>query len=301
MSILIVGGDSQLAQKFVKLEKGEAVLTTRDHDRSKKDNYIYLDLLFVNNFEIPNGVDKAIIMGGVTKYDYCINDYDYAYNINCISIPKLIQKLLKNDILTCFVSSNTVFQSQDNVSNEKDTPNPGFEYAAMKYKTESEIVKISSDLNKQHLLSIFRMTKNIDCSTKPFDQWISDIRSGKEITAFKDLFFSPIRFQDSVIAISKIVNNRLSGIYHMSGEKDISYSDFATKLLNYLGKKNKVNAIFSTDIGVNLVYSHHVTSLSMKYSREDLAVGEVELSKIFSYFRGCIEKSDKHYVHGITK
>ena len=145
------------------------------------------------------------------------------------------------------------------------------------------------------------MTKNIDCSTKPFDQWISDIRSGKEITAFKDLFFSPIRFQDSVIAISKIVNNRLSGIYHMSGEKDISYSDFATKLLNYLGKKNKVNAIFSTDIGVNLVYSHHVTSLSMKYSREDLAVGEVELSKIFSYFRGCIEKSDKHYVHGITK
>jgi dTDP-4-dehydrorhamnose reductase len=289
MSILVVGGDSQLAKEFIKLEKSGVVLTTRKFERSKQANYVYLDLSLVDDFDIPDGVDKAIIMGGVTTYNDCINKNNYAYNINCVSIPKLVHKLLDNNIFTCFVSSNTVFQSQDRIPNEKDVPNPCFEYAVMKRKTELELDSISNSLKKTHLLSIFRMTKNVNCSTKPFNQWLSDIRNNKEIVAFKDLFFSPIRFEDSVRAISKIVNDRLSGTYHISGEKDISYSDFAAELLNYLGKNNKVSAIFSTDIGVDLVYNHRITSLSMKYSRIDLAVSEVRLNKIFSYFQECLK------------
>ena len=38
------------------------------------------------------------------------------------------------------------------------------------------------------------------------NQWILDIREGNEIVALKDLFFSPIRFQDSARALSKIIN-----------------------------------------------------------------------------------------------
>ena len=196
--------------------------------------------------------------------------------------------LLKKNIFTCFVSSNTVFKSQDRVPNEKSIPNPGFEYAVMKYETELAINKISVELKKQELVSIFRMTKNISCNTKPFDQWILDIQDGNEIVAFKDLFFSPIRFQDSVMALSKIMDKRLPGICHMSGESDISYSDFAHGLKNYLGVDNSVKAILSDDAGVKLSYNHHITSLSMKYSIKHLDIKPIKLVSIYSYLEQCI-------------
>jgi len=292
MTILIVGGDSQLAKEFVKLEKDKVILTTRREksDDIKQTNCIYLDLLSVDDFKIPDKVDKAIIMGGVTSYNECMNNYDYAYSINCVSIPKLVKKLLNNDIFTCFVSSNTVFQSQEKIPNEHSIPNPGFEYARMKLETGSKITNISVSLRKCHLLSIFRMTKNVSCSTSPFNQWISDIRNNKEITAFKDLFFSPIRFEDSTRALSKIINNRFPGVYHISGEKDINYSDFAVAFLDYLGKDNNVKAILSTDVGVNLVYNHHITALSMKYSKKDIGFDKIQLKYIYSYFQYCLEE-----------
>ncbi|MBT5399020.1 sugar nucleotide-binding protein [bacterium] len=289
MTILIVGGDSQLSNEFCKLDMDDdIILTTRRPEKLKQKNYVYLDLLSVDDFNIPSGVDRVIIMGGVTTYDNCMDKSDYAYNVNCISIPKLVYKLLDNNVFTCFVSSNTVFKSEDKIPNEKDVPNPGFAYAEMKYKTESEIIKISTNLNKQYLLSIFRMTKNVNCYTKPFNQWLSDIVNSREIVAFRDLFFSPIRFKDSASTILKIINDRLSGVYHLSGEKDISYYDFAVELVNYLGKNNNVKSVLSTDIGVNLVYNHKITSLSMEYSYESLGVSEIKLDEIYSYFNQCL-------------
>ena len=57
---------------------------------------------------------------------------------------------------------------------------------------------------------------------------------------------------------------KLPGIFHLSGEKDISYSDFALKLVNYLNlDENFVSVIKSEDIGVKLIYNHHITALNM--------------------------------------
>ncbi len=289
MTILIVGGDSQLSSEFCKLDIDDCIiLTTRRPENLRKKNYVYLDLLSENSFYIPSAVDRAIIMGGATTYDKFMNGNNKAYNINCVSIPKLVYKLLNNNIFTCFVSSNTVFKSEDKIPNEKDIPNPSFAYAEMKYKTESEIIKISADLNKQCLLSILRITKNVSCDTKPFNQWFSDIKNDREIVAFRDLFFSPIRFRDSASSILKIINDKLSGIYHLSGEKDISYYDFAVELINYLGKNNSVKSILSTDVGVNLIYNHKITSLSMEHSYKSLEVSEIKLAEIYSYFNQCL-------------
>jgi dTDP-4-dehydrorhamnose reductase len=288
MSILIVGGDSRLSNEFVLLAEGEEVIsTTRRLGNSKS---IYLNLSEVGDFKIPNNVDSAIIMAGVTSYDECINNYDYAYNINCVSVPALISELLNRDIFTCFISSNTVFKSSNKIPDELDLPNPGFKYANMKYETERAITNISIHLQKQHLLSVLRMTKNVSCYTRPFDQWIINIKNKQEFMAFEDLYFSPIRFYDSANVVKKIIETKSPGVFHISGEKDISYSDFALNLLDYLGVKNNiVKSVESSDIGVNLVYNHNVTALNMRHTKKKLDIEEVPLPAIYAYFEKCLQ------------
>ena len=95
MSILIIGGDSRLSNflyPLLKLQGYSVSRTTRKKKTHK--NKLFLDLKDVEYFTIPESVEWAIILGGVTSYDDCENNFDYAYEINCRKIPLLIKNLL---------------------------------------------------------------------------------------------------------------------------------------------------------------------------------------------------------------
>jgi len=285
MSTLIVGGDSKLSNALVPVLKEnniQVVRTTRKEIVS--EDQIFLDLADANHFIIPSNVDSAVIVGGVTSYDDCLNHYDYAYHVNCNSIPFVVGKCLQKGIYTCFISSNTVFKFIKGLPKEYDKPCPGFEYAYLKAETEKKIIQICEQLNKQKLLSILRLTKNVSLDTSPFGKWIDQIKKTERISAFNDLYFSPIRFSDSANAVQIILKAKLPGIFHLSGAEDISYSDFAIKLANYLKlDKEIILSIKSSDIGVNLVYNHPITALDMSLTSSLLGLKKISHLDIFEY------------------
>jgi len=288
MKILVVGADSRLSKILcpVLFEKGHNVIKTSRRD--SKDN-IFLDLKDVSNFVVPNNIDAAVIVGGVTSYAECKNNYKYAYEINCKSIPLLTEKFFEKKIRVCFISTNTVFEFNQGVPKETDRLCPGFDYANLKAETETALKKISMKKNCTNLLSILRLTKNVSYETPPFDDWIKKIKAKKEFFAFKDLYFAPIRFLDSANSVEKIINKKAFGIFHLSGEKDISYSDFAIELLKYLNlNKNLVKSVKSTDIGVNLIYNHHITSLNMEATTKAINLKPINLVTVYSYFKKAL-------------
>ena len=135
-----------------------------------------------------------------------------------------------------------------------------------------------------------RLTKNVSNETSPFDDWIKKINKNKPITALKDLYFSPITFEDSSKMLINLIKKRKPGIYHLSGENDISYSDFAFKFIQYLNKDNNlVISKNSKQLGINLVYNHHLTSLSMKYTSNKLNLHPISLQEIFNYLSKFIK------------
>jgi dTDP-4-dehydrorhamnose reductase len=291
MSTLIIGGDSKLSKALVPVLQGNNIQYFRTTRREIiAEDQIFLDLIDVNKFKIPSNVDSVVIVGGVISYEDCVNRYDYAYHVNCKSIPFLVEKLLQKDIYTCFISSNTVFKFMKGLPKEKDKPCPGFEYAYLKAETEKKISQISEQLNKQKLLSILRLTKNVSLDTNPFGKWIDQIYKTERITAFSDLYFAPIRFSDSANAVKRILETKISGIFHLSGEEDISYSNFAIKLVNYLKlDKEIVLSIKSTDIGVDLVYNHPITALDMSMTASLLGLKQITLVDVFEYFRTALK------------
>jgi len=286
MKILVIGGDSKLS-KFLKAKltanNYEVISTTRRENLN--ENELYLDFNNADNFNIPKNLTNAIVVGGITSYDDCDGKYEYAYKINCIKIPKLIFKFLQKKIRITFLSTNTVFTSEKNFPKEYSSHNPSFSYAKLKSITEKKICKIADDLNVKEYLSILRLTKNICENTPPFDNWIKHINENKKFYAFKDLFFSPITFVDSSKAILSIVKNEISGNFHLSGEKDINYSEFAHGLLDYFNKdKEMLLSVNSSEIGVNLKYNHHITGLNMDETERLLKIKPIKIQSIYKYF-----------------
>jgi hypothetical protein len=92
-------------------------------------------------------------------------------------------------------------------------------------------------------ISVVRISKNIDISKYPFDYWIKNIRKKKSILALNDLYFAPILYENSAFLLKKIIDKNYSGVFHLSGVKDITYAEFAKKFLLKLSGKGDVSLL----------------------------------------------------------
>ncbi len=286
MKILVVGGDSRLSKTLLPILKINNYSVVKTSRKFSNKETLFLDFENIDEFKFPEDLDFAIVVGGVTDYNTCEDNYEYAYKINCVNIPQLIKKLLKSNVNVIFISTNTVFMKNYSHPKENEERNPGFPYATLKSITEEKIIKFSKDLSKENKLSILRLTKNVSLDTSPFDQWLNKINNNESFNAFNNLFFAPITFEKSSEAIINIIKNTATGIFHISGERDISYSEFGKGLLKYLKKdQNLCIPINSKDINVQLRYNHFYTSLSMKHTSSILDINYVSLDDIYYIFK----------------
>lgn len=284
--VLVIGGDSRLGRVLKKKLNKDFIVyeTTRKIKKSKKS--IFLELGDIKNFKTNILFDFVIVVGGVTDYKICNNNYNYAYKINCKNIPKIAKYFLKKGSFLLFISTNTVFKYLKKIPNEYDKPNPSFNYSKLKFITEKKISKFAKKYNLTENFSILRLSKNVDKHTSPFNIWIKSLRKNKKFQAFEDLYFAPILFDDSASVIIKIINKKLSGIFHLSGEKDYNYYAFAKLLEKKFNKKNIVSKINSNNIGIKLIYNHYITSLKMKRTNLLLKHKPIKINKIINYLKG---------------
>lgn len=282
--ILIIGGDSRLAKelknKLIK-KKINFIATSR---RKRKN---YLDFKNINDFKIPENISCCIILGGITDYNECENNKKKTRMINAINIPKLAIKIISKKVFLCYVSSNTVL-NYNYPANENKKTNPKFEYSLQKSDVENKLINYANSKKLNQHLSILRLTKNICQNTQPFKKWIKQIKNKKNIEAFDDLYFSPILFSSSANILFKIIKHKKIGIFHLSNKHNLNYFVFAKKLIKYLRLKNKIIKKSSKDYGINLLYKHDVSSLSMRYTRQKLKVNYVKLNEIFKFFKNKI-------------
>lgn len=288
MAVLVVGGDSRLSRELIPLlvaKKEKVYATTRRTERSPVagEQSLLLDLAEVDSFVIPDDVSSMLIIGGVVDYGLCTNQYDYAYKVNCINIPKLAGQLWARGGYVCFISTNTVFKFEQGLPNEDDLRCPGFAYAKLKAEAEEKLEQLSAGINCAGNFSIMRLTKNVGPETSPFGNWMQELANNHVIRPFNDLFFAPVRFADSANAIMVLLEKKMAGIFHFSGERDIDYASFAAGLCRHLGLSGGlVRGVRSSDVGVHLTYNHPITALGMKLTRQRLQLEPVPLSVVYA-------------------
>lgn len=284
--VLIIGGDSRLGLVLKNNLKKKFNIYETTRRNKKSNNSFYLNFKNIKNFNPKIFFDFVIIVGGITDYKTCNKNFNYAYKINCINIPKISELFIKKGSFLIFISTNTVFKYIKKIPNEFDKPNPGFNYSKLKFIAEKKIFRIAKKNKAIKNFSILRLSKNVNKSTAPFDQWIKFIKKNKSFNAFEDLYFAPILFEDSASLIKKIILTESHGIFHLSGEKDFNYYNFAIKLQKKFKKKNLVSKKNSADLGVKLIYNHHITSLKMNRTTKILKYKPVNIYRVLSYLKG---------------
>ena len=293
-SCLIVGGDSRLSQTLKPLLHSAGWdVTSTTRRTTPADGDVFLSFDDIEAFEIPQHITHAAIVGGVVDYKICDNQYDYAHTINCKNIPALAGRLLEAGAFVCYLSTNTVFTPAAAPAREYDIHNPAFNYAALKSKSEHQVLTEALRSGLNHQLAILRLTKNVGATTLPFDTWITALSTGTGITAFDDLFFAPVLFSHSATAILRILADDISGMFHMSGEHDLNYADFAAGLIDFLKlPAHLLTRTSSTAAGVKLNYAHPITALNMDLTTARLGIKPSAPAEIYAYLAGLLPKKN---------
>ena len=130
-----------------------------------------------------------------------------------------------------FISSDYVFNGIKGNYETTDDPCPNTNYGKSKYNAEKIII------NNNKLYSIIRAGAVIGRGSK-FFEWIKDeLKMNKSIELFDDIF-SPTPINNIADAIIFSIKNKLKGIYHISGGKDLSRYEFGMILKKYVPNSN---------------------------------------------------------------
>jgi dTDP-4-dehydrorhamnose reductase len=223
--VLIVGGDSQVGNYLVENiddKEFEVTYTSRRAPKLGSDN-IFFDLDGVNDIQITNQFDFAIICLGVTSVDKCETDSFKSHQLNVIATAKLIDKLIKLETFIVYLSSNLVFSGEKEFYTIDDVPNPRSNYGKFKVEVEKHL---ASHI-KSHS-SILRMTKILPVQSNRRFPWQLEILEGKEAQLFTNVFLAPVSMKEVGDSILAILRNSISGLFQISAPTEFSYFEFGT-------------------------------------------------------------------------
>ena len=103
---------------------------------------------------------------------------------------------------------------------EKDIPNPVNIYGKSKLIGENYITK---NIKKHCIIRTTPVLINLNPSKEKFVEWIvNSLKNNKKIDLFKDVIFSPISVLRLVDEIEWIIENNISGLWHIVGNTQLN-------------------------------------------------------------------------------
>jgi len=201
MVVLITGGTGSLGIELQKVFPGSISPTHEELDVTNKKQ--------VKKIFQQNKIDTVIHTAAITKVRKCEEDKQSTWNVNVEGTKNLIDEIihLKLDINFVYVSTACVFDGHSGMYTEESIPYPENFYSLTKLLGEFEV-------NRLQNATIIR-TNFVPRKTWPYEK------------AFTDRFGTYL-FADQVAnGINEIINDKLTGIVHVVGDKKISIFELA--------------------------------------------------------------------------
>jgi len=201
MVVLITGGTGSLGIELQKVFPGSISPTHEELDVTNKKQ--------VKKIFQQNKIDTVIHTAAITKVRKCEEDKQSTWNVNVEGTKNLIDEIihLKLDINFVYVSTACVFDGHSEMYTEESIPYPENFYSLTKLLGEFEV-------NRLQNATIIR-TNFVPRKTWPYEK------------AFTDRFGTYL-FADQVAnGINEIINDKLTGIVHVVGDKKISIFELA--------------------------------------------------------------------------
>ena len=179
--------------------------------------------------EFLNRVQPEIIIhtAAIVNLKICEDSFETGKKLH-IDVSR---ELAKTGAKVIYISTDSVFNGSKDNYTEDDIPDPINNYARTKYLGELAI-KANSDNYIIIRTNIFGFNKPLRNSLA---EWaITNIKEGKEINGFTDVFFNAIYTKHLAKCILQLIKNDFKGLINIASLNTISKYDF----INYLGIKS---------------------------------------------------------------
>lgn len=228
---LIIGIDSSIgsALQTELLNSGCEVFGTTRRTSGLSQNVSYLDLSNLFEFRFEPSVDTVFLCASITKVATCRSAPELCQTINVDAQVQLTEYFLAKGAHVIFLSTNAVFNGEKPAYGISDQTCPITTYGESKATAEKKLLSLSNDL------CIVRLTKVLTPDYPLICHWINELKHGRVIEPFHDLYISPISINIVTLCLREVMEKKLRGLIHLSGNSVVSYQCVATYLADMLG------------------------------------------------------------------
>lgn len=221
---LVVGSDSTIGSAVTSRLRSEEipVLGTTRHPERVSEANLFLNLAGdVHSWSCPIPVSVAVICAGVSSVAACALDPVRSKLVNVRGIAALAERLIFDGAFVIFLSSSHVFDGLKADYLEDEPTCPVTEYGRQK----AEVEQILRQWNES--VAVVRLTKILGPVNPLFSSWMNSLKRGNVIKPFSDMRFAPIPIACVTSLLRHLIESRIAGVWHVSGNEDVSYSDAA--------------------------------------------------------------------------
>jgi dTDP-4-dehydrorhamnose reductase len=231
--ILITGGSGLLALNWAVFARERFDVTLGLHQRGIALNGVFtrtIDLESIDNliqtFEVEQP-DVVIHTVGLTSVEKCEADPTLSHHVNITLAENVARACAKLNIGFVHISTDHLFSGHDALVDEAQPMAPLNVYGKTKAEAEFRVIDI--------VPTALVIRTNFYAWGTSYRQSFSDavlgaLRSGKRMTLFRDVFYTPILVEEAARAIHDLIAAKADGIFNIVGDERVSKSDFGLRL-----------------------------------------------------------------------
>ena len=256
------------------------------------ENGVFFDSTRMGLEEIlksPQDFSHAVLLLGESDPQKCPNNPETTDDLNVRSMNRLILALERYAIKPIFLSSEYVFDGEKGFYMEDMDTRPIILYGHQKLAIEKFLEEICKDF------VILRISKVVTSELEDgrlFSTWLKAFEGSKMIRCASDQVFSPTFLDDTVEAIMRVIDQNVSGIFHISGPEPYNRIDllkmFIRKIQTVENFDIKIQPCSINDFGltermpldVSMSPEKSIRLLGLKLTNMDMVCDQIVRKKL---------------------
>ncbi len=234
MTFLLVGGDSAIAVATTAALRGAgiaAVATTRRCD-TLAEGRVFLDLAPpLGDWQPPPGIAAACVFAVAGHIVDCARDPAATAPVNVARTIELVERLVGQGIYVLYLSTDKVFDGTRPHVPADASLAPAGEYGRQKARTDAHLQAM---IATGAPVGILRLARVVSPGMTLFRRWRDALAAGQKVRPFRDMMMAPT-LADAAAAILALLRTRESGVWQLSGPRDVSYAEIAGFIARRVG------------------------------------------------------------------
>ena len=190
----------------------------------------------------------VILLAGKTSAKWCEDHPTESAIINVDKTIEIARFFAKQGSHILFLSSTQVFDGSRANYKPSDPVSPTTEYGQQKVRAEKAILELP-------ISTILRIPKISHPTNRLPNEWKNALTQGKPIFPLSNVYLSLVTIEAVIDSINELLNKRLTGTHHLSGEPEISYVDYARSICQSLGVSTTF--VVPRSVGTDVIIHQH--------------------------------------------